>query len=275
MPEEKENLEQAKSTGVPLGDESLEVTINKATNEISLKDPATGRLVTIRANIIEKEEEKEEEDEESEPLTPAEFREALESLAALGLTWTADRIPRVVAKDESAEDAFFTEEYDELQEAYPNLPRELSAVVYHALTGAPAYDSVVGTPEALKEKVSVVRDLLLNSKYRAEFFFKYALKVPYFESIDWEVLFKTHEKNVQEMPAVGYALLLLTFHNTNASVGALNKHQNVTVAVDLPLVNKLIRTLVDVKTGLEDAQKLSDQFTERTQIGDEKDATVN
>lgn len=272
MPEEKENVEDNKGASVLSGDQSLEITINKSTKEVTLKDPATGRLVTIKANIIEPEDD---EEEESEPLTPGEFRDALEKLSALGLTWTADRIPRVVAKDENAEDAFFSGEYEELQAAYPHLPRELSAVVYHALTGAPAYDSIVGTPEELREKVSVVRNLLLNSKYRSEFFFKYALKVPYFEEIDWEVVFKTHERNVKEMPAVGYALLLLTFHNTNASVSAMNKHQNMTVAVDLPLVNKLIRTLVDVKTGLEDAQKLADRFTELAKIEGQDDAAVN
>ncbi|HYR74911.1 MAG TPA: hypothetical protein VEM96_03645 [Pyrinomonadaceae bacterium] len=259
MPEQKDNLDQAKGTSVPTNDDSIEITVNKSTKEISLKDPATGRLVTLKANVIEEEDE----GEQFNPLTPDEFRNALEKLAALGLTWTADRIPRVVAKDPEAEDAFLSEDYKQLQKAYPNLPRELSAVVYHVLTGSPAYERLVGNKEGLKEKVSTVRDLLLTSAYRSEFFFKYALKVPYFEDIDWEVVFKTHERNVEGMPAAAYALLLLTFHNTNANITA-ERHQNLSVAVDLKMVNKLIRLLVDVKTGLEDAQKLTDLFYERS-----------
>jgi hypothetical protein len=75
------------------------------------------------------------------------------------------------------------------------------------------------------------------------------------------------------MPAVAYALLMLTFHNTNSNVSAGNTHQNVTVAVNLRLVNKLISTLVDIKTGLEDAQKLTEQVTERAK--DTKDNAGN
>jgi len=257
MPEQKQNPEQSKGASVPSGDESVEVTVNKSTKEISLKDPATGRLVTLKANVIEDEEEK------FTPLTPDEFRNALEKLSALGLTWTADRIPRVVAKNPEAEDAFLSDEFKHLQRAYPNLPRELSAVVYHALTGSPVYYEVVGNEEGLKEKLSAVRDLLITSAYRSEFFFKYALKVPYFEDIDWEVVFKTHERNVEGIPASAYALLLLTFHNTNANVTA-DRHQNLSVAVDLKMVEKLIRLLVDIRTGLEDAQKLADMFYERS-----------
>lgn len=261
MPEQNENLEQAKATSVPSSEESIEVTLNKATKELTIKDPA-GKVVTIKANVIEEDEEDDE--EVIQPLPPDEFRNALEKLSSLGLTWTADRIPRVIAKDPDAESALFSEDFQKLQKAYPNLPRELSVVVYHALTGAPAYESVVGNEKELKEKVEAVHDLLLTSSFRSEFFFKYAIKVPYFETIDWEVVFKTHERNVAGMPAVAYALLLLTFHNTNARLGKLDQHQNTTVAVDLKLVNKLIGLLLDVKVGLEDAQKLSDMLYERS-----------
>jgi hypothetical protein len=87
------------------------------------------------------------------------------------------------------------------------------------------------------------------------------------------VVFKTHERNVEGMPAIGYALLLLTFHNTNANISASNTHENLTVAVDLPLVNKLIRTLVDIKTGLEDVEKLSDRFVKAEKAGDKDNGT--
>ncbi len=235
--------------------------------ELTVKDQS-GQVATLKANIIE-----EDDAEDFEPLGPKDFYEALSKLSALGLAWTADRVPRVVAKNEKAEQALFSDEFEQIQKAYPGLPRELSAVLFHALTGMPAYETVVGDPEALKEKVSAVRKFILNSAFRAEFFFKYALKVPYFENIDWEVVFKTHERNVEGMPAVGYALLLLTFHNTNANISALNTHQNLTVAVDLPLVDKLIRTLEDVKTGLNDVEKLSQRFAEAERAEDKSDGT--
>jgi len=266
MPDKNDEIEEAKGTVVPPVSESLEATINRSTKEVTLRD-ASGRVLTIKANVIEDEED---EEEEVHPLTPDEFRKALETVSSLGLTWTADRIPRVIAKDPEAESAFFGEEYLQVQNDYPNLPRELSAVIFHALTGSHAYESLVGNEEQLKAKVLAVRDLVLNSNYRSEFFFKYAIKVPYFETIDWEVVFKTHERNVEGMPAVAYALLLLTFHNTNARLGKINEHQNTTVAVDLTLVNKLIGLLVEVKTALEESQKLSDQLYDRaTPEGDD------
>lgn len=229
----------------------------------------TGRVTTVKANIIEPEEDLDD-DDEVKPLTADEFRKALEQLAALGLTFTADRIPQVVAKDQKSEEGFLSDDFERLQTAYPNLPRELSAVVYHALTGAPAPESVVGSSkEELEKKVRAARDLVITSSYRSEFFFKYSTKLPYFETIDWEVVFKTHERNVQTFPAVAYALLLLVFHNSNER----NEHQKMTVAVDLKLVNKLIRILVDVKSALEDAQQFTNAVDERPKLKDEDDAT--
>jgi hypothetical protein len=60
------------------------------------------------------------------------------------------------------------------------------------------------------------------------------------------------------MPAIGYALLLLTFHNPNPKVGKIDEHQNVTVAVDLPLVNRLLATLQNVKAALENTKELTE-----------------
>jgi hypothetical protein len=272
----EETNQQDTGIGMPL-DESLEVTLDKARNQLTLKDLKTGRVFTLKTNIIEDDKEEggeEDEDNDEEPLSADQFRNALERLAALGLTWTADRIPRVVAKSPEAEDAFLSEEYRRLQADYPHLPRELSAVVFHALTGMPAHESVVGNTDELEKKIKAFRDLVLTADYRSEFFFKYATKVPYFEGIDWEIVLKTHERNVEGFPAVAYALLLLTFHNSNPTVSGLNEHQNVTVAVNLKLVNKLIRILVDIKSGLEDARRLGEKLTESTKLKGNDDAAT-
>jgi hypothetical protein len=259
-----------KELSIPIGDETYEVTLNKSKEELTIKDPATGRVVTIRARVEEPEEDTTEAD--TKPLSPEEFRNALQKMDALGLTWTADSIPRVIAKDES-DDAFLSEEFMQLQEAYPDLPRELSGVVFYALTGMPSHESIVGGKEDLEKKVSTVREFLLTSEYRADFFFKHALKIPYFEAIDWEVLFKTHERNVAGMPGVAYALLMLSFHNPNPRIGKLDQHQNVTVAANLKLVDKLIGILIDVRTALEDARKLTDKLNE--EAGSEDDAELS
>lgn len=251
------------------GAETYEVVLNKSKNELTIKDPNTNRLVTLKARVEEPDEDEEREvgEGDDEPLTPDEFRAAMERMESLGLTWTADRFPRVKAKDEASEGVLFSDEYEDLQEQYPTLPRELSVVVPYALTRNKVFISgglaVVGGEDYLEQKVAVVSEFLITPKYRSEFFFKQAIKVPYFETIDWEVIFKTHERNVSTMPGVAYALLMLTLHNTNPRVSRLDEHQNITVAADLVLVDKLIRLLLEVRVALEEAGKLSEVVNER------------
>lgn len=100
--------------------------------------------------------------------------------------------------------------------------------------------------------------MVLTDEYRADFFFKHALKVPFFESIDWEVILKTHEKGVKGSVSVPYALLMLTFHNTNPRLGELDVHQNITVAVNRDLIDKMLATLTEVRTALEESYKMRD-----------------
>lgn len=239
-------------------EEDIEVTINKSTNEISLKDPATERVITFKANVIEQEEEIEEEDEEIHPLSPDDFRDALQRIDKLDLTWSADRPLYVRAKSTKSEENLYSEEFREIQHEYPSLPRELTAVVFHALTGREAPEIVIGDATDLQRKVEAVREIIITPEFRSEFFFKHAIKVPYIESIDWEVVIKTRERNVRHMPGTAYALLLLTFHNTNPTMGEIDKHQNITAAVDINLVNRLLRTLIEVKGALEETQRITE-----------------
>jgi hypothetical protein len=255
-----------------------EMTINRATKELTVTNPATGETATFKVNVIEPEEESEEEAEEEaepEPLTPDQFRDALQRIDALGLTWTADRQPRIRAKDPQSESILFGEEFQALQTEYPSLPRELSVVAYYALTGNKTFVAggidAVGGPEFLEQKATLVHQLLANPEYRSEFFFKHAIKVPYFESVDWEVVLKTHEKNVDRPIGVPYALLLLTFHNTNSNVGKIDEHRNLTVAADVSLINKLIASFVEVKTALESSLDLTRALDQRYQLKGESD----
>jgi hypothetical protein len=252
-----------------------EIIVNKATKELTFTDPVSGKQATLKVSVVEEDEDDDDEEREPEPLSPDEFRKALQRIDALGLTWTADRLPRVKAKDPQAEGVLFSEDFQDTQADYPSLPRELSVVVSYALTGNKIFVAggidVVGGEEFLEQKAIIVRDLLATPSYRSEFFFKHAIKVPYFESIDWEVVLKTYEKNVQRPIGVPYALLLLTFHNTNPNVGKIDEHRNLTVAADVNLVNKLIATLIEVKTALETSLESTGAPEQQNELKGESD----
>lgn len=229
-----------------------EIVFNKTTNEILLKD-SKGNAASLKATIIEQENDGEEDDDV--PLTPEQFGAALRRVDELGLTWSADRVPRAKVKENIGEDVLLGDEFRKIQEEYPTLPLELGVAVSYALTGNKLLAFEVGGDEVLKEKAKIVTDIVLSVDYRSEFFFKHALKVPYFSNIDWEVILKLREKNVKHSPGVSYALLTLLFHDENAEK---NKHQSLTVAVDTILVNKLIASLTQVKKGLEQGRRLSE-----------------
>jgi hypothetical protein len=236
--------------------QGFELIVNKATNEITLKDSA-GHAFTLKATVIEESDE----EEEIPPLTPEQFRDALQRIDALGLTWTADQIPRVKAKEPTKEEALLGDEFERIQQEYPTLPPELSVAVTYALTGSSRLMSEVGGADFLKQKAEIAEEIVTTSEYRSEFFFKHSLKVPYLSSIDWEVVFKLEERNVKDVPGVSYALLTLLFHDPTAEG---NKHRTTTVALDAILVNKLIASLTEVKDALERGNRLSKGIHEKS-----------
>lgn len=253
---ETELLEQLAS------DETLEITIRKGTNEVILRNPKDNRIVKLKANfeeaIEEKIEEFEDDDEDTPPLTPEEFEDGLRRLDALGLTFSVDLFPSIVAKNESSSDLINANEFESLQEKYPALPREVGFVAHNTLTGRDDALELLGGKESFEKKSQIVKELVLTDEYKSDFFFKHALKVPYLESIDWEVILKTHEKGVNGVVSVPYALLMLTFHNTNPRVGQLDMHQNITTAVNLDLIDKTLATFTKIRTALEESHKIRD-----------------
>src|SRR6185436_5604569 len=82
-------------------DESYEVTVKKATNEIVIKDPTSGQIVRLRGTL---DVEDDEDDEDPRPLTPVQFRTALQQVDSLGLTWTADSVPVIKAKEDGRDE---------------------------------------------------------------------------------------------------------------------------------------------------------------------------
>lgn len=253
---ETELLEQLAS------DETLEITIRKGTNEVILRNPKDNRIVKLKANfedaIEEKLEEFEDEDEDIPPLTLEEFEDGLRRIDGLGLTFSVDLFPSIVAKNEASPELINSNEFESLQEQYPTLPREVGFVAHNTLTGRKDALELLGGIESFEKKSEIVRELVLTDEYKADFFFMHALKVPYFESIDWEVILKTHEKGVEGVVSVPYALLMLTFHNTNPRVGQLDVHQNITAAVNLDLIDKLLATFTKIRTALEESHKMRD-----------------
>lgn len=240
-------------------DETLEITIRKETNEVILRNPKDNRIVKLKANFEEAIEEELKYDDEDEipPLTPEEFEDGVRRIYALGLTFSVDLFPTLLARDEASSELIDSDEFDSIRNKYPMLPREVGFVAHNTLTGRNDGSELLGGDENFEKKSQVVKELVLTEDYKAEFFFAHALKVPYFESIDWEVVLKTREKGVVDIISVPYALLLLTFHNTNPKMGDIDKHQNVTVAVNQDLVDKLLATLTEVRTALDESNKVA------------------
>ncbi len=128
----KENSNETALLEQLASDETLEITIRKGTNEVILRNPKDNRIVKLKANfedaIEEKLEEFEDEDEDISPLTPEEFEDGLRKLDALGLTFSVDLLPSIVAKNESSPELINANEFESLQEKYPALPREVGFV---------------------------------------------------------------------------------------------------------------------------------------------------
>lgn len=237
-------------------EETLEITINKATKEATLRNPKDNRIIKLKANFEDAVEEIEDDDEEIKPLTPEQFQDGLERLDKLGLTFSVDLSPSLKPKDESSPDIIDAEEFEDIQNKYPILPREVGLVAHNTITGNSHGIDLLGGQEFFEKKSEIVERLILTDKYREDFFFQHALKVPYFESIDWEINLKTHEKGVKNNISVPYALLMLSFHNTNPKLGRLDVHQNITVAANRTLIEKLLVNLTEAKLALEESERM-------------------
>lgn len=238
-------------------DETLEIIVKKDSDEVILRNPNDNRIVKSKASFEDAIKERLEE-EDDKPLTPEQFEDGLRRIDALGLTFTVDLYPSLVAKNESSSDLIDVDELEEIRKKYPTLPREVGFVAHSTLTGREDALELFGGSESFERKSQIVKEVVLTQEYKSDFFFQHALKVPFFEDIDWEVNFKTHEKGVRGVVYVPYALLMLTFHNPNPRIGHFDAHQNVTVAVNRDLLDTMLATLNDVRTALDESHKITE-----------------
>ena len=192
--------------------------------------------------------------EEAQSLTPDEFRAVLLEIESLGLTWSTDLPPQLLAKTQDGTGSFASGKLEDIEDRYPNLPNELGYVIWYALTGTEPITDLVGTKEDLEAKAEVVRELLITPEFRDEFFFSQMVKVAFFENLDWEVVVKTSEQGVQRFPGNAYALVTLLMEG-NAHYG--DKRDTVTFAINETRVERLLGVLIDMRAALQRAREVS------------------
>jgi hypothetical protein len=230
--------------------EEFVVKVNRETNEIVFKNPRTGTETALKPKV------------ETKSLTVSEFSDVWQRLNKLGITWTTEK-----------RDADFWKEFSAIQDEFPTFPRELGTAVLHALLGP-------RPGESQNEKALIIKDLL-TQKYRSEFFFKYAVKVPYFEDIDWEIVIKAQERNVTLMPKIAYALLMLSFTDpvdpsisVEEAANEVRDPEFMTVAVNEDAIDRLVEKLMTIRAALVKTQKIAESLTEQEEssngIGTEK-----
>ena len=239
-------------TNEPRALEVPEFIYDKRTGNMTLTTPS-GEQAVLRTTVIEDEDEK----HVIEPLTVEEFARALNQLKKLGLVWTADNPPIVRAKDKKSQASFGKEEFFLLQQEFPNLPREVGIVVFFAMMGTSALGTLVGGEKVLRKKADLAKEFIITNKFRSEFFFKHAIKVPYLAELDWEVVFKLSEQGVSGCPSVSYGIVSLLLREPS-SFGIASERKALTVAINEELVDKFIASFQELRKKLQQAQTLTD-----------------
>lgn len=246
---DKEVLQPAESVPVASDIETVpHLIVDRFENELTLIR-GSGESVSVKAHIIDHPEDEEEDEESLPPMTPEDFEKALRAVDNLGLVWTADITPRVKAKTPDYEANLLSAEFEKIQDEYPRLPYEVYLAASFFLTGSVSYAKPAGGLENLKRKGEIAGDIVVTPDYRSAFFFRSAIKVPYLRDIDWEVVFKLHERGVKGIPGIAYALLALSLQDP-FYLGRAGTLSHVTVAVDETLVNNLLNILTEVKSRL-------------------------
>lgn len=253
---ESEVLQTPESPPVASETESVpHLIVDRLQNELTLiRD--SGASVSLKAHIINHAGDEEEDEESLPPMTPEDFEKALRAVDNLGLAWTADIAPGVKAKTPDFEANLLSAEFEKIQNEYPRLPFEVYLATSFFLTGNDSYAEPAGGLESLKRKGEIAGEIIVTPDHRSAFFFRSAIKVPYLRDIDWEVVFKLHERGVKGIPGIAYGLLALSLQDPFHKGRARSSH--LTVAVDETLVNNLLEILTELKSRLAIARRQAD-----------------
>lgn len=253
MPE-KENPDSQESEVSSLVDavkeQTLEITIRKDTNEIILRDPAENKIFRLKP-VSESPPEYAEEDQQDEDgiLTPEEFEDGVSRIYKLGLEFSADLSPQLFVSNEENADLIDGSELRKIQSRYPKLPREVGLVAHNSITGQKVGVISLGGPDFYAKKEVTAKNFIINTKYKEDFFFKHALKVPYLKELDWEVNMKLHEKGVRDSPNIPYCLLRIVYAESDSR--GLGSDYSVTMAIGRSNIDQFIAALTDLRAALE------------------------
>ena len=254
---ESEVLQNTENALVASETESVpHLIVDRLENELTLIR-GSGDSVSLKAHIIDHSADEEEDEESLPPMTPEDFEKALRAVDNLGLAWTADITPGVKAKTPDFEANLLSAEFGKIQDEYPRLPYEVYLATSFFLTGSVSYAEPAGGLESLKRKGEIAGEIIVTPDYRSTFFFRSAIKVPYLRDIDWEIVFKLHERGVKGIPGIAYGLLALSLQDPFYG-GRARTVSHLTVAVDETLVNNLLKILTEVKSRLAIARRQAD-----------------
>lgn len=239
-------------------EQSQSVKVKQSDGQLEFTDSATGKTVVLNLELSKDIEGAE------RPLRISvdEFRAALQQVNELDLTWTGDIIPRIQPKEPQRIDRRSSPEFLQLTEKHPYLPYELGTIIRFLLMGKVTPEEVGESESEFLQKAAIVKEMVITPDFRAEFFFSHSIKVPHFIDVDWEVVVKAYENNVNGSPGIVYGLLSLSLFRpeTPWEGKSRNNKQSVTVAVNERLADKLIKSLEQLKVALQNAKRDAEEF---------------
>jgi len=190
-------------------------------------------------------------EEPTEPTTPDELRSILLEVDRLGWQWTTDNPPAIKPKATNLE----PQPFEGLQKKHPAFPEELAELIRYVLWGWTPSQQIVGPPSDLPAKASIISDLLLTEDYRSEFFFEHATRLRRFYDLDWEIMVKTAERNINTFPGAAYANLVLETRETQPDLE--EQTGSFQFAADATTLKRMIELLQDALKALEQAKTMA------------------
>lgn len=186
------------------------------------------------------------------PTTGDEFSSILREVDGLGWQWSTDDPPALIAKPSMTPD---TDALNTLSKKYPSFPRELSHIIKHALWGWSPDIDIVGPPADLPAKVASVSSMILTDEYRSQFFFEHATRLRKFYDLDWEIMVKAAERNINRVPGTVYANISLETSETQPDFE--ERTAATLFAADARALKRMITLLQDALKALEKAQTMA------------------